>query len=204
MSEAATAPTRCPVRRRSQSMAWRSIRRKHQAARLEGEIEQRARPLAPELFDQPDGALAQARNDLAAIPARGAPADPAAFEQHDLQPALGRMQRGGQAGAAAADHDEVGLDFAEQRRMARRRVGRRDIVGLLDIQAGVERHGHTLSSRWSRSHDVTTLWKESSSTSFIRMKVVKNGSPSSDRTGWQAARRCSASSMVRGKVLGRR
>ena len=50
------------------------------------------------------------------------------------------MQRRRQAGAAAADHHEVGFDLAFERRIARRRIGRRHVVGFLDVEPGIETH----------------------------------------------------------------
>ena len=61
------------------------------------------------------------------------------------------MKGCGQAGAAAADHHQIGVDVALQRRMIRGWISRRDIVGFPDAQAGIETHHQTLSSRWSRS-----------------------------------------------------
>ena len=110
----------------------------HQPARFEGEVEQHLRPLRPVKLDQALGALAQAGDHLAAIAARRAPADLAAFEQHHLQAALGGVKGRRQAGAAAADDHQVGLDIAGKRRMVRRRIGRRDIVGFADIETGIE------------------------------------------------------------------
>jgi hypothetical protein len=75
------------------------------------------------------------------------PADATAFQQHHLQAALGGMQCRRQAGAAAADHDEVGIDLAGERRVMRRRTGRRRIVGSLHIKSGVEAHDHALAKR---------------------------------------------------------
>ena len=47
---------------------------------------------------------------------------------------------------------------------------------------------HTFSSRWSRSHEVTTLWNASSSTLLDAQEGLQKCSPSSARTGWQAVK----------------
>ena len=119
-------------------MAWRSISSSTSPRASKARSNSARARSRPERFDQTLGALAQAGDHLAAIAARGAPADLAAFEQHHLQPALGGVKRRRQAGAAAADDHQVGLDIALQRRMVRRRIGRRDIIGFADIQAGIE------------------------------------------------------------------
>ena len=46
------------------------------------------------------------------------------FDQTDIGPAFGEMQRGGQAGIAAADHCDFGPDISVQRRIVRLVVGR--------------------------------------------------------------------------------
>ena len=101
-------------------MAWRSIR----SSTIK--------------LDQALGALAQAGDDLAAIAPRCPPADLAAFEENHLEPALGGMKGCGQAGAAAADHHQIGVDIVHQRRLVRRRIGGGDIIGFADIETGIE------------------------------------------------------------------
>ena len=69
---------------------------------------QRARPFADP--------VRQRRRAEAAVATRRAERDPLALEQHDALALLGRLQRGPQPGQPAADHDEVGLDRAVERR----------------------------------------------------------------------------------------
>ena len=48
--------------------------------------------------------------DLAAVPSRGAPADPLRLEEHHVEPGLGEVQRRRKPGVAAADHADVGAE----------------------------------------------------------------------------------------------
>jgi hypothetical protein len=84
---------------------------------------------------------------LAAVASGGAPADASAFQQHDLQATLCRMQRRGQTGASATDHHQIGVHLAGQRCVPRRRIGRRHIVGAFDVETRIESHDHTLGKR---------------------------------------------------------
>ena len=108
------------------------------AAQARGKVEQHLRPLRPVKLDQALRALAQAGDHLAAIAPRCTPADLAAFEQHYLQATLGGVKGRRQAGTAAADHHQIGLDISHQRRMVRRRIGGGDIIGFADIETGIE------------------------------------------------------------------
>ncbi len=60
------------------------------------------------LFETVD-VMANAANQLTAIAAAGAPADLMCFQQHYREPALGQLQRGVDAGKAAANDADIGL-----------------------------------------------------------------------------------------------
>ena len=109
-------------------------------ARFLRHVEQGLGPLGPQHRHQLGRALAQTGDDLAAVAARRAPADAAAFQQHDREAGLRRVQRRRQPGRAAADHHQVGPGLAGQRRAGAMRARRGRIVGPGHVQPGVEAH----------------------------------------------------------------
>ena len=94
-----------------------------QGAGFFGEVPERAGAgLAGGLL-QPVLVLALAGADLAAVAPRGAPADAVRLEQDHVEAGLGEVQRGGEAGVAAADDGDVGGGLALQLRKGRERGG---------------------------------------------------------------------------------
>ena len=85
--------------------------------------------------------------DLAAIAARGAPADARAFEHRDLVALLGEMQRRGQPAIARADDADLGVVLACQRRALGRGVGRGGVVGAGVASVARVGCGHQTISR---------------------------------------------------------
>jgi len=95
--------------------------------RLLGHVPERPRPLATVLRLQPVLAATLARPDLPAVAPRGTPADAPGLEHHDIEAGLGKVQRRGEPGIAAADHADLGLDRAGERREGRDRRGGRGV-----------------------------------------------------------------------------
>jgi hypothetical protein len=127
----------------------------HEVARLDRQGEQNPRRRLAVKRDQFQRGFAQAGDHLPTIAPRRAPADPPALQQRDRIAAPGRVQRRRKAGAAAADDAEIGLDGPGQCGSGREGVGGRGVIRVRDLQFAVETH-QTLSSRWSRSHELMT------------------------------------------------
>ena len=113
----------------------------HEVAGLPGELQQGAGALESVRGDQLDGALAQSGDHLAAVAARGAPADLTAFEQDDGHPAFRGVQGGGEAGRPATDNDDIRRHLTDQRCKALRGICRSDVVAVGHGQAVIEAHG---------------------------------------------------------------
>ena len=120
----------------------------YQFARLDGEVEEGAGLVGAVLRDQFQRAQAQARDDLATVAPRGAPADPPAFQEHHRQSRLRRVEGRRQPRAAAAHDADVGARLALQRRRVHARVRRCGVVGGGHVQAGVE-------PRFARRHHLS-------------------------------------------------
>src|SRR5688572_25589265 len=79
---------------------------------LDAEVPETLRVRRAELRGELRHAAGPARDDLATRAARCAVADALGLEQHDLVPALRKMQRGRASREARADDADVGLDVA--------------------------------------------------------------------------------------------
>src|SRR5688572_25641068 len=79
---------------------------------LDAEVPETLRVRRAELRSELRHAAGPARDELSARAARGAVADALGLEQHDLVPALRKMQRGRASREARADDADVGLDVA--------------------------------------------------------------------------------------------
>ena len=110
---------------------------------LAGELPEKARPLVAEHLFQRGLVEAQIRGDLAAVSPRGARPDPRRLQEHRVVAPLGQMEERREAGVAAADDADVGLQAAAERRMLGHPVRRRDIVrgGVVGWRHGIRRLG---------------------------------------------------------------
>ena len=94
-----------------------------QRLRLLGEAPEAVGIVAAEMRLEPVLVAPLAGMELPAVPARSPPADPLGLDQRDIDTGLGEMQRRRQAGIAAADDRDMGLDRLVERRKGERRVG---------------------------------------------------------------------------------
>jgi hypothetical protein len=150
----------------------------HQVARLEGEVEQARARSTPEGLDQLDGALAQARDHLAAVAARRAPADPCRPPAGPpTTPRFGPRAAPPTARCSRRPRPPGRPRLADQARAAAANVGRGGIVG----RSAIARPSLKPTARSDLQQQVVALpradhaWKASSSASLIAAKARKNG-----------------------------
>ncbi len=123
---------------------------------------------------QPGKAGGVAAADLAAVAPRGAPADPRRLEQHHLVAALGQLERRRQAGVAATDDADIGVDLAPEPRMLGRIVDRGRVPGRRVHRLT---HRHTVRRYHSYSRLETTEWKVRSSPRRHSLNSEQNSPP---------------------------
>jgi hypothetical protein len=125
----------------------------HQVQRLDRHAEDAARVVPPELGLDDGHVAGQAVQRLAAVAPAGAAAQAIGFEQSHRPPLARDLERGRQAGQAAADHGHVAAGVAIEGRCSGAALGRALVPAIArEVAVGVAQAGHHGSFAGGATH----------------------------------------------------